>query len=497
MALPKGSEALIFQTSGAGYRLSLLLNAAACELAQSRIEIHSIAKGVSLFALALKQVGQKMSSTNLDLSNKAQEKACEVAYQGQTVFVEIQLMLDKLHVTETDDGLRRVPIFERLKRCFRKQHVTYLLAHLESLKFSLIVMLRALQLAESVKSSGDEPESNDDIAQEKAEAQNMIIVRHWSIRRLDLLWDYAKEEAWEAEHDKISKKINCRYLDTAFTNPLSSTTRSFDLTKIRTVTFDDIDLEMRRIERVPKDMVHISETAVNHLLALWISAPDSKSPNDKSDDSCHSRVRVSDDANDLEDRNVDGQHLESDTTDKPQCQKDQHQGTKLQRSYSHQPRVEDHLESDEKSKKKCRVRFDLALDSGFSASSPNLHHSQPRYQTAPPRPHLQSVQNDHRSRKYSNNVQPTLKHHRDALSHQRDSYKRPSGYNDILQPRQRASTHQLLDTDFRPSPRRHRKSSREEKNERNNFLIRTATRGLVGIGAIAGFMDALEAFSIL
>lgn len=148
-----GYEASIVRIAGAGFRLSLLLNAAASQLAQSKLEIHSIAKGVSLFALTLKHVGQTMETTDLERSAEATEKAWEIADQGQMVFVEIEHMLDKLQGTDTDEGLRRIPIQERLKWCFRQKHVTYLLAQLESLKLSLIVMLRILHLGDLVKSS--------------------------------------------------------------------------------------------------------------------------------------------------------------------------------------------------------------------------------------------------------------------------------------------------------------------------------------------------------
>ena len=141
-------------------------------------------------------------------------KAHEIANQGQTVFVEIEHMLDKLQGTDAHEELRQIPVQERLKWCFRKQHVTYLLAHLESLKLSLIVMGRILQLGallrprrEDVRLAAPEFAVDDMIAQEKAETQNMIIVRYWALKRLDRLWDLVAQEAVDAANDPTNRKI--------------------------------------------------------------------------------------------------------------------------------------------------------------------------------------------------------------------------------------------------------------------------------------------------
>lgn len=136
-----------------GFRLSLLLNAAACQIAQSGIEIHSIAKGVSVFSLALKQLNQVLQARDSNPSQEAVDKTLEIACQGERILIEIERMLDKLKETDTHETLKTLPLQQRVKWCFKKHHVTYLLAQLESLKLSLMVILQILQLGRFVNNT--------------------------------------------------------------------------------------------------------------------------------------------------------------------------------------------------------------------------------------------------------------------------------------------------------------------------------------------------------
>lgn len=146
------SETSTIKIAGEGFRLSLLLNAAACQIAQSGIEIHSIAKGVSLFSLALKQLGLALREPNSSHSHEAVGKTREIATQGQGVFNDIGQMLDKLKGTDAHETLKTASLQQRVKWCFKRHHVTYLLAQLDSLKLSLMVMLQVLSLGRLVRS---------------------------------------------------------------------------------------------------------------------------------------------------------------------------------------------------------------------------------------------------------------------------------------------------------------------------------------------------------
>ncbi|KAJ5106494.1 hypothetical protein N7456_003169 [Penicillium angulare] len=366
------ADTSLVQVAGAGFRLSLLLNAAACQLAQSKIEIHSIAKGISLFASTLKHVPQRLNTLNLAISPEFTEKTRDIANQGQLVFSDINQMLDKLQDTDADEELRTLPVQERLKWCFRKQHVTYLLASLESLKLSLIVMLRILELAQltslNSESTGNEliiTTTGDTIAQEKAETQNMIIVRYWSVKRLDRMWDLVEQEALDAANNPISQKINYCHSSSPNTpsavRPLVATTKGPGVTKLQALTFGDIDIGLSNIERSPKDMVQLSENAMNRLISLWLLPLEtsiSRSPEKfvhYSDEYSLPQVSISSDSDEeSQDQELDGNairgyYLEGTTTDwrKPQSQQARYEAAQKRQQYSgYQAHVENDSEEE-------------------------------------------------------------------------------------------------------------------------------------------------------
>jgi hypothetical protein len=566
----QGSQASIVKVAGAGFRLSLLLNAAACQLAQSRLEIHSIAKGISLFALTLKHVGQSIEAVDIDHSPEATEKAWEIAGQGQIIFIEIEHMLDKLKATDRNEDLMRLPLQERLKWCFPKQHVTYLLAQLESLKLSLIVMLRILQLGNVIKANIDDgidtdslaSAADDAVAQEKAESQNMIIVRYWSVKRLDRLWDLVEQEAMDFAKDPTNQKINANYTNTASAvKPLAAATRGSDPTRLPAVTFGTSDVDLSDMERSPKDMVQLSERAMNRLLAIWVPIidasrlrPTGEAPN-SSNKLVQPRVYVSDtddysDELDFDGHDVRGYYLEGKTDDwrNPHSQGARQHAAKLRQEYSrYQAHVESEPETD--SKRGDRQR---ALDSSdeerdillpHTTTNPMNMHTRPHssslssgYPTdnrqypypggsfppptqRPPQPSNQPHPNQYRYNEYPTPrsmpkpnqpipiqipkqapSMPTSRGHSPNQVHF-EHWNRPHK----LQPRHPSAPYPLSTSSpesrispprsAQRSPSHHR--SREEAKERHKALTRNATRGLVGIGAIAGFMDALEAFSIL
>ncbi len=145
MPCSPGIIASVIGVAGAGFRLSLVLNAVGCEIASAGMEIHSISKGVTLFSLMLKQVGQTLQSSDSVHSSEALETAQEITNECQMVFDEIQDMLDKV-TTRRGDGALSPSLQQKFRWCFKKGRVQYLLAQLESLKMSLLVMLQILQL---------------------------------------------------------------------------------------------------------------------------------------------------------------------------------------------------------------------------------------------------------------------------------------------------------------------------------------------------------------
>ena len=57
-------------------------------------------------------------------------------------------MLDKLRSTNEHERLRSLSLQQKIRCCFRKQHVTYLLCRLEVLKLSLVIICQILHLAQ-------------------------------------------------------------------------------------------------------------------------------------------------------------------------------------------------------------------------------------------------------------------------------------------------------------------------------------------------------------
>lgn len=563
-----GSDASLVGIGDAGIRLSLVLNAAACQLAQYGIEIHSIARGITLFAWALKNLGRALQSTNLECSPEATEKAREIARQGQVAFVEIERMLDKLHNNDADDDFKHIPMQERLKWCFRRQYVTYLLAQLESLKLSLIVMLQVLQLGNLAKPGTSDLDSatmngEDEIAEGKAEIQNMIIVRYWAVKRLDRLWDAAEQEARDANSISTSQKV---------------ATKAADLTKLRTVIFGQSDSDLGDIERSPKDMVLLSEKAMNRLLLIWIPSFDPTKIHNAGKQ-VHSQPSVSsdteDDSESLDFENIQcgGHYLEGNTVDwrKPHSQEARQEAAQRRRQYSgYQAHVESDSEteaprrqdvypekpqstvSNDEVEQRSNVRqppINIPMHhrahsnsipsqypptsnpGGRSAAYPSTSYpanqpvprapgpphlqtppshvpGPPQYKYSPPESYINTVPRSILKQPNPTAI-PNISRH--TPPGQLDNpWGRPQAYNS-RQPHHYPSAYQLStsspETSLRPSPprsaqrspSRHDRTSREDENrqEARERRKRNATRGLVGLGAIAGFMDALEAFSIL
>lgn len=142
--------ASIIGVAGAGFRLSLLLNAVGSEISNAECDIHSIAKGISLFSLMLKQVGKTMEEGRTVASQSALETATEIRDQSQVVFDEIKNMVDLGHGRDEQGNLRSITIAQRIKWSFKKRKVQYLLGQLESLKLSLSIMLQILQMGKAI-----------------------------------------------------------------------------------------------------------------------------------------------------------------------------------------------------------------------------------------------------------------------------------------------------------------------------------------------------------
>ncbi|KAF7719896.1 Uncharacterized protein PECH_000961 [Penicillium ucsense] len=432
--------------------------------------------------------------------------------------------------------------------------------------------------------------ANDVIAQEKAETQNMIIVRYWSLKRLDRLWDLVAQEAIDAANDPVNRKIMANYgSDASLTmGPLLSAAQGSDPNKLTPVTFGDSDKSLANLERSPKDMVQLSECAMNQLLVDWVPnlhpgfMDQVKEASSSHSRHISSRAYISSDGEDEDSdgsgwdgHHCQGYYLEGTTHDwrKPHSQEARQRAAQLRRQYadyqaqvesdpedhqsyrrrglSEEPRSIGYSDDDEHgasqtqpSKKKVTIQDpstaskyppSTASERGPPSWSAGYPPPQPPAQSTPrtpvppqnlPRPPTQSSRYcpppdfSRATPRAIPTVQPNP-----SVGNMRMPSPRPTppspydtpwtanqqNFNpNLLQPRAHPTTLSTSSPEptvrFRSSPprsaprspsRSHRKSSKEEARERHKEITRSATRGLVGIGAIAGFMDALEAFSLL
>ena len=140
----------IVGVAGAGFRLSLLLNAVGVEMMTVNREIQAIAKEISLSSLMLKQVGLAVTTPGISASHRALETAKGIAMQNQTIFTEIKDMAEMSQQRDENGHIRSITIASKAQSWFRKQRVQYLLGQLISLKLSLSIMLQILQLGKTI-----------------------------------------------------------------------------------------------------------------------------------------------------------------------------------------------------------------------------------------------------------------------------------------------------------------------------------------------------------
>ncbi|KAL8750854.1 MAG: hypothetical protein Q9184_006268, partial [Pyrenodesmia sp. 2 TL-2023] len=145
--------ATIIGIAGAGFRLSLVLNAVGAELATTDVEIQTIARAISNYAFTLKQLALTLESAKSIATHSAMETAKRIADQSQAIFDDIKDMTDLHQRTDDQGNIRSIAINQRVNWCFKQQRLQYLLGQLESLKLSLSIMVQVLQLGKLLVST--------------------------------------------------------------------------------------------------------------------------------------------------------------------------------------------------------------------------------------------------------------------------------------------------------------------------------------------------------
>ncbi|KAK2768384.1 hypothetical protein FQN54_000239 [Arachnomyces sp. PD_36] len=249
-----------------GVKLSLLLNAVACDITSSPgIDPHGIAKAVSLFALSLQQIGRGFQAVDSLHTGDGLSTARKIAVQGRVIFDEIELMLDKARGTGGYPVPAHLSTSQRFSQSFKPHRVEYLLAHLESLQLSLTVMSLVFQIGRSMVAQryGDgsrRPPTNDTIQQERVDAQNMVVVRHCAVNRLSGLYGLCKREAYLTHNDE-NPSAGKRPENPTLSEP------PYQIPVIPLVEFRN---SPSSLNGSPSDMARESAKLVDQLISLWV-----------------------------------------------------------------------------------------------------------------------------------------------------------------------------------------------------------------------------------
>ena len=136
--------------AGAGFRLSLVLNAVRMKMASADLEITKISKGISDFSLMLKQVARAMEEGGVIATPLAIDTVFDIKDHSEHVFEEIKSMTELAQVRDEKGILTEIDIGNKVTWCFKKQKVPYLLGQLDHLRLNLAIMLQILHLAKSI-----------------------------------------------------------------------------------------------------------------------------------------------------------------------------------------------------------------------------------------------------------------------------------------------------------------------------------------------------------
>ncbi|KAL6241542.1 hypothetical protein RBB50_011565 [Rhinocladiella similis] len=405
-----GAIASILGVAGAGFRLSLILNAISCEIVNAGFEVHGISKGVTLFSTMLKQTGTVLQTVDSVHSTEAIETAMSIADESTRVFDEINDMLDRLG-TKSSDGSATPSIQQRFRWCFKKNRVTYLMAQLESLKLSLAVMLQIIQLGQLMASTSrrDPPEQvalkTEAIKQERLEAQNAVIVRYWQMSKMDRVFEASRREEEddrrasidnEAAKDDDLKLVSTNESLSTYEPPPPEYAPSSTLIKLPVFSLGELDQTLHKIKGSPKEMIQVSDQAIDPLLERWTNwrevrerrhnrdsggryVPSVQNLNEEDEDiPYHERYQERDDIS-------RGYYLEGTTTDwrKPNSSAARHEAYRRRKRYeNYQPSVSaassDVEDSPGSAGSKRRVARHHVIDSSSESSASEADVAQPK-----------------------------------------------------------------------------------------------------------------------
>ena len=140
----------VIATAGAGFRLSLVLNAVKMKMQNADTEIQNISRGLSDYSLMLKQVAKQMDEGGVSPTPLAIDTVFDIKEHSEHIFEEIKGMTELAQVRDEKGNLTEIGIGQKVVWSFKQQKVPYLLGQLDYLKTNLSIMLQVLQLAKIV-----------------------------------------------------------------------------------------------------------------------------------------------------------------------------------------------------------------------------------------------------------------------------------------------------------------------------------------------------------
>ncbi|EXJ66488.1 uncharacterized protein A1O5_10157 [Cladophialophora psammophila CBS 110553] len=408
-----GNIAPVLDVAGAGFRLSLLLNAISSEVSNAGLEVKSISKGVTIFAMTLKHTGQVLQAPDSVHSQEAVETAKSIADESTRVFGEIKDMWMQASA-QGADNTASPSLQQRFRRIFKKHRVTYLLAQLESLQLSLSVMLQVIQLGKVMASTSrsDSPDEvsvkKEMISQERAEAQNAVIVRYWQMSNMDMLFEASQREEEEDRNASLhSGTVRDNRASVVATDssqhtvgalpPEYATSRA--LVRLPVFSLGELDHTLHQIRDSPRDMVQVSDRAIDPLLekwTIWREIRERRHNRDSGSRYAPSVYNLDEDDEEIpfheryqeREDSPRGYYLEGTTNDwrKPNSASARHEAFKRRKKYSgYQPSVsaassdiEDSPGGSTSSKKGSSMRY--VIDSGSESSDFESEMAQPKPQ---------------------------------------------------------------------------------------------------------------------
>lgn len=159
------------------------------------------------------------------------------------------------------------------------------MGQLETLKMNASLIQQVLTLGRLMASTnkGDSAEEvqmkQELIRQERAETQNVLIVRYWQMSKMDRLYEASRREdedhkiaAIEQDDDDlalVSSNGNTSGGQLAIEAPPAEYSTSLVLAKLPSYSLGELDQTLHQIKRSAKDMVQVSQDAIEPLLDRW------------------------------------------------------------------------------------------------------------------------------------------------------------------------------------------------------------------------------------